>query len=86
MRCVSKGVDTIGVAWSAKKSSLFSRDSQQLQIRGCVGPLDKALATKWMDIDEKFALEGGLPLPRLRSLAAPGIICNPSIFFASTLT
>lgn len=58
MKCVSKGVDSIGVAWSAKKSSRFSRDTHELQIRGCVGPLEKALATEWVDIDDKFALEG----------------------------
>ena len=58
MKCVAKGVDAIGVAWNAKKSSRFSRDAQELQIRGCVGPLDKALATEWLDIDETFTLEG----------------------------
>jgi hypothetical protein len=59
----AKTVDTLALSWTAKPSSYYSRDSFQLQVRGCVGPVLANTSTDWHDCfgekKKKKEKEGG---------------------------
>lgn len=43
----TKTLNSLTISWIAKPSSYYSRDSYQLQVRGCVGPLSTNNVTQW---------------------------------------